>query len=144
MRGFINREAQPVIKDGVEIRHASKADFTDEAWEEIQSLPHNSNGETISNDASGRKIHKGFMTEYTNKGKEMFIPKTGRADAVIGNTIYCIVFRIRLHTYYSGNDAIKILSTIIFNWYSYTVLPIACNSCRVFEMRGSNQLFVCS
>ncbi len=45
---------------------------------------------------------------------------------VIGNTIYCYVFRIRHTTYYYGNDAIKILSIIIFNWYSFTVLPIAC------------------
>ena len=47
---------------------------------------------------------------------------------VIGNTIYCYVFRIHnINTSYKyGNDAINILSQIIFNWYSYTVLPIAC------------------
>lgn len=88
LRAINNAKPQSIIKDGVEIRQANRADFTDEAWKEIQSLPHNSNGETISNMASGRKIHKGFMTEYIGNGKEMSIPKVGRADAVIGNTIY--------------------------------------------------------
>ena len=45
---------------------------------------------------------------------------------VIGNTIYCYVFRIHHNTYNYGSDAIKVLSQIIFNCYSYTVLPVAC------------------
>ena len=46
---------------------------------------------------------------------------------VIGNTIYCYVFRIRHTSYiYSDKEVINYLSQIIFNWYSYTVLPVAC------------------
>lgn len=42
---------------------------------------------------------------------------------VIGNSIYCYVFRIIYR-----NDIIYVrdLFNIIFNWYSYTILPIAC------------------
>lgn len=42
---------------------------------------------------------------------------------VIGNSIYCYVFRIgyRNHIIY-----VRDLFNIIFNWYSYTILPIAC------------------
>ena len=42
---------------------------------------------------------------------------------VIGNSIYCYVFRIGYR-----NDIIYVrdLFNIIFNWYSYTILPIAC------------------
>ena len=57
-------------RDGVVIQRANQADFTDEAWREVQSLQHNANGETISNAASGRKIHRGF--------------KVGTQDRILG------------------------------------------------------------
>ena len=57
-------------RDGVIIQKANQADFTDEAWREVQSLQHNANGETISNAASGRKIHRGF--------------KVGTQDRILG------------------------------------------------------------
>ena len=42
---------------------------------------------------------------------------------VIGNSIYCYVFRI---IYRSNIIYVRDLFNIIFNWYSYTILPIAC------------------
>ena len=81
-------DPQPVIKDGVEIRYAQQTNFSDEAWAEIQSLPHNANGETISNAVSGRKIHRGFRTDLIGKGKERSIVGVGRADAIEKNIIY--------------------------------------------------------
>ena len=47
---------------------------------------------------------------------------------VIGNTIYCYVFRIGiLKKNYQYNSLIFYhLIELIFNWYSYTVLPVAC------------------
>jgi hypothetical protein len=47
---------------------------------------------------------------------------------VIGNTIYCYVFRIGMvNKNYSYNTPVFYhLIELIFNWYSYTVLPVAC------------------
>ena len=80
--------AKTITESGVEIQKATKGNFTSEAWDEIQSLPRDANGNTVSNLKSGKKIHHGFMTKYAGKGKEFSIPNVGRADAVIGNTIY--------------------------------------------------------
>ncbi len=74
--------------DGVEVRHTTPDQFTDEAWNEIQSLPHNAQGETISNLASGNKIHKGFRTDLIGRGKELKVLGYGRADVVFDGTIY--------------------------------------------------------
>ena len=49
--------------DNVEIRQANKADFTDEAWDRIQSLAKDADGNTISSIKDGKAIHKGFMVE---------------------------------------------------------------------------------
>ena len=57
--------------DNVEIRQANKADFTDEAWDRIQSLAKDADGNTISSIKDGKAIHKGFMVEsrgYVNGG----------------------------------------------------------------------------
>ena len=88
VRSVRTTKPQPVIQDGVEIRKAQRSDFTGEAWAEIQSLPHNANGETISNAVSGRKIHRGFRTDLIGKGKERSIVGVGRADAIEKNIIY--------------------------------------------------------
>ena len=46
---------------------------------------------------------------------------------VIGNTIYCYVFRIHHIAHFTYNTKLLYyFNQIIFNWYSYTVLPIAC------------------
>ena len=46
---------------------------------------------------------------------------------VIGNTIYCYVFRIHHIVHFTYNTKLLYyFNQIIFNWYSYTVLPIAC------------------
>ena len=58
--------AKTVTESGVEIQKATKGDFTSEAWDEIQSLPRDANGNTVSNLKSGKKIHHGFMTK--NRG----------------------------------------------------------------------------
>ena len=123
IRNFISRKPTSVIRDGVEIRRATKADFTDEAWQEIQSLKHNANGETISNAASGRKIHKGFKSGLN--GKEYVIPGCGRADYFDKalNTIYelkpnntkAIVCGInQLHRYNTGLDKLSKLVLIVY------------------------------
>ena len=67
-------------RDGVVIQRANQADFTDEAWREVQSLQHNANGETVSSAASGRKIHKGFKTDIDN----LTIPGGGRVPGAPG------------------------------------------------------------
>ena len=61
VRSVRTTKPQPVIQDGVEIRKAQRSDFTGEAWERVQSLSHDSNGNTISSLSAGRDIHKGFM-----------------------------------------------------------------------------------
>ena len=80
-------------RDGVIIQRANQADFTDEAWREVQSLQHNANGETVSSAASGQKIHKGFMTDM----KRLTVEGGGRVPGAPGhldaynsatNTIY--------------------------------------------------------
>lgn len=46
---------------------------------------------------------------------------------VIGNTIYCYVFRIHHIVHFTYNTKLLYyFNQIIFNWYSYTVLPVAC------------------
>ena len=46
---------------------------------------------------------------------------------VIGNTIYCYAFRIHHIVHFTYNTKLLYyFNQIIFNWYSYTVLPIAC------------------
>ncbi len=55
--------AKTVTESGVEIQKATKGNFTSEAWDEIQSLPRDANGNTVSNLKSGRKIHYGFMKD---------------------------------------------------------------------------------
>ena len=61
IRSIKSTAPQPVIKDGVEIRHAQYSDFTDEAWEKINNISHDANGNTISSLSEGNAIHKGFM-----------------------------------------------------------------------------------
>ena len=123
IRSFISRKPTSVIRDGVEIRRATKADFTDEAWQEIQSLKHNANGETISNMSGGRKIHKGFKSGLN--GKEYVIPGCGRADYFDKalNTIYelkpnntkAIVCGInQLHRYNTGLGKLSKLVLIVY------------------------------
>lgn len=80
-------------RDGVVIQRANRADFTDEAWREVQSLPHNANGETIFNVASGRKIHRGFKADLdrlTVRGGGRVPGAPGYLDAYNSatNTIY--------------------------------------------------------
>ena len=75
--------AQKVLTvDGVEIQKAQRADFTDDAWDEIQNLNHNENGERISSAASGRKIHSGFKTKF----KRLSIEGAGRTTGKFGFT----------------------------------------------------------
>ena len=55
----------------VEIRNAEAFDFTDEAWERVESLTKDANGNTISSIKDGKAIHKGFMVDkqgYSIKG----------------------------------------------------------------------------
>ena len=61
IRSIKSTAPQPVIRDGVEIRHAQHSDFTDEAWEKINNISHDVNGNTISSLNEGNAIHKGFM-----------------------------------------------------------------------------------
>ena len=75
-------------RDGVIIQKANQADFTDEAWREVQSLQHNANGETVSSIASGRKIHSGFRTDLIDNGKEQVILGAGKADVIENGIIY--------------------------------------------------------
>ena len=53
-----NQTSIKVDGQTIKLQNANKADFTDDAWKEIQSLTKAQNGETISNMASGRKIHQ--------------------------------------------------------------------------------------
>ena len=68
-------------RDGVIIQKANRADFTDEAWREVQSLQHNANGETVSSIASGQKIHEGFMTDM----KRLTVQGGGRVPGAPGH-----------------------------------------------------------
>ena len=77
--------SKPTIIDGVEIQHAQKSDFTSESWDRIQSLQHRADGSTLSSMSDGRFIHKGFKC---GTGKERLIKGFGKADSVIGKTIY--------------------------------------------------------
>ena len=58
--------AKTVTESGVEIQKATKGNFTSEAWDEIQSLPRDANGNTVSDLKSGKKIHHGFMKNAQN------------------------------------------------------------------------------
>ena len=78
VRSIKSTAPQPVIKDGVEIRHAQYSDFTDEAWERINNISHDANGNTISSLNEGNAIHKGFMVG--GAGKEFKIANVGRVD----------------------------------------------------------------
>lgn len=74
-----NKTTIKVDGQKIKIKNAKRSDFTEEAWNEIQSLSKNQAGETISNMASGRKIHAGYKKGMP--GKEVFTPsKTGRMD----------------------------------------------------------------
>lgn len=88
VRSVRSSNPKSVIKDGVEIQRANQADFTPDAWEEIQRLQHNFKGETVSSTASGRRIHSGFRTDLIGHGKESIIKGVGRADAIEKNIIY--------------------------------------------------------
>ncbi len=85
---WVRRVANGYIKtvDGVELYKARRKDFTDEAWQEIQSLRHNANGETVSNLASGKKIHKGFKLKANGKISGISIKGGGRMAGHYGYT----------------------------------------------------------
>ena len=84
----VRKPAQECIKtiDEIKIYEAQREDFTDEAWQEIQSLRHNANGETISNLASGKKIHKGFKVNAYGETTGISIPGGGRTAGSYGYT----------------------------------------------------------
>lgn len=74
-----NQTSIKVDGQTIKLQNANKADFTDDAWKEIQSLTKAQNGETISNMASGRKIHQGYKSGMA--GKEQWLKSgTGRMD----------------------------------------------------------------
>ena len=109
-------------RDGVVIQRANQADFTDEAWREVQSLQHNANGETISNAASGRKIHRGFKVGTQDRilragrttGKYGFVDSIDYVNKVIyelkPNNSKSITLGIQqLHRYGSQMQAYKLV-----------------------------------
>ena len=79
-------QARIRIKDGVEIRSVQRREFTSEAWRTRKSLKHNENGETISNIASGKKIHKGFRVDANGKTSGIRLPGAGRTTGKYGFT----------------------------------------------------------
>ena len=85
---WVRRVANGYIKtvDGVELYKARRKDFTDKAWQEKQSLRHNANGETVSNLASGKKIHKGFKVNAYGETTGISIPGGGRKAGYYGYT----------------------------------------------------------
>ena len=84
----VNRLARGYITtiDGVDIYKARRKDFTDEAWDEIQSLKHTKNGETISSTASGKKIHKGFKVDANGDTTGISLSGAGRTTGKYGFT----------------------------------------------------------
>ena len=74
-----NQASIKVDGQTITIQNANKADFTEKAWKEIQSLSKTQNGDTISSMASGRKIHEGYKARMV--GKEQWLKSgTGRMD----------------------------------------------------------------
>ena len=69
--------SEPVVIDGVEVQLAKGQDFTQEAWDRINSLPKNADGSTRSTLADGWFIHKGYKG---GRYKEYFRKGVGRFD----------------------------------------------------------------
>ena len=109
-------------RDGVIIQKANRADFTDEAWREVQSLQHNANGETVSSIASGQKIHEGFMTDM----KRLTVQGGGRVPGAPGhldayNSVTKTVYELKPNNARSIRMGIRQLhrygKALLTNWH---------------------------